>query len=185
VLVEYVDVVPTLIEAAGGTPRKDLDGRSFLAVLKGETDVHKQYTFSVYNNQPEGPSYPIRAVRSNRFSYLWNLTPQAEYRVKYIMDEQRVASELDFWPSWLEKAKVDPTAARLVERYVHRPEEELYDLAADPWEMNNLADKPEFAKVKADLRSRLLDWMKQQHDPGAELDQPVPERGPWLGQKAK
>ena len=37
-MVEYVDILPTLIEAAGGKPAPVLDGRSFLPVIKGEVE---------------------------------------------------------------------------------------------------------------------------------------------------
>jgi arylsulfatase A-like enzyme len=42
---------------------------------------------------------------------------------------------------------------------------ELYDLREDPWEHENLAGTPEYAAVEADLRQRLLGWMRSTHDP--------------------
>ena len=36
---------------------------------------------------------------------------------------------------------------------------ELYDLERDPWEMENLYFKPEFAAVTRDLREELLNWL--------------------------
>jgi len=36
---------------------------------------------------------------------------------------------------------------------------ELYDLEADPWEMNNLFFDPGFARTVEELRSELLDWL--------------------------
>jgi N-sulfoglucosamine sulfohydrolase len=44
-MVEYCDVTPTFVEAAGGTPAPVLDGKSFLQVLLGKTDHHKDVTF--------------------------------------------------------------------------------------------------------------------------------------------
>ena len=37
--------------------------------------------------------------------------------------------------------------------------EELYDVRDDPWELTNLASRPEHAATVAHLRQRLLDWM--------------------------
>ncbi len=46
-------------------------------------------------------------------------------------------------------------------KYIYDPMDEvdeLYDLAADPWELTNLARDPAFATVRAAGRDRLLDW---------------------------
>ena len=47
-----------------------------------------------------------------------------------------------------------------------RPPEELYDLEADPYEMNNLADDPAQAEVLETLRGKVRAWMLQQGDDG-------------------
>ena len=46
-MVEYVDVTPTLVDSAGGEVAKELDGRSFASVLRGEKNDHKEYVFGV------------------------------------------------------------------------------------------------------------------------------------------
>jgi arylsulfatase A-like enzyme len=52
-------------------------------------------------------------------------------------------------------------------KYVYSPHgtDELYDLEADAAEMNNLIDEPAAADLLADLRERLMDWMKGTDDP--------------------
>jgi len=47
--------------------------------------------------------------------------------------------------------------------------EELYDLRADPWELDNLASNPHHAATVSELRRRLLDWMLE-----TENARPVP-----------
>ena len=37
----------------------------------------------------------------------------------------------------------------------------LYDLKADPWQLNNVVADPAYAQVKQDMRGRLLDWIEQ------------------------
>ena len=62
------------------------------------------------------------------------------------------------------KAQTDAKARELVERYQHRPREELFDLSSDPFEMRNLADDPEQEELLNSLRDRLRRWCKMQGD---------------------
>ena len=55
-------------------------------------------------------------------------------------------------------------------RYMKRPAEQLYHTAIDPYELNNLADNPEYAAIRAELSRELDAWMNEQGDPGALLD---------------
>jgi arylsulfatase A-like enzyme len=71
---------------------------------------------------------------------------------------------LPFWDTWTEQAKTDKTAEQIVNAYLHRQREELYDLSADPYEMHNLADDPSQADLRRSLRQQLADWCRQQGD---------------------
>ena len=57
--------------------------------------------------------------------------------------------------------------AKLVTRQV-RPPEELYDVNADPFEINNLANNPKYAKKLKEMRRRLNQWMKKTDDKGRQ-----------------
>ena len=167
-IVQYEDVLPTMIEAAGGTPPATLDGRSFLPVLMGAKTTHRDYAFGIHNNVPEGRPYPIRSIRSRQYKLLLNLTPDAEYHEKHMMD---IDLE-NYWNSWVEAAKRDARSASLMNRFLKRPAVELYDVAADPWELTNLAARPDLAGVRRELEDKLRAWMKEQGDTGAALDLP-------------
>jgi arylsulfatase A-like enzyme len=45
-----------------------------------------------------------------------------------------------------------------------RPRIELYDLAADPWELRNVADDPAYAKEVRKLAGVLQEWIEQSGD---------------------
>ena len=179
-MVEYVDVVPTLIEAAGGDPSKTdtgragaanggrgFDGKSFLNVLRGKTDSHKKYVYGVHttNGIIAGKPYPIRSVRDTRYRYIRNLMHKQTFQ-NVITEQDRAG----YWKAWTESAKTDPHAAALVKRYRNRPAEELYDLVADPFELKNLAADPKYRDKIAEMKSRLQSWMKQQGDRGIETE---------------
>lgn len=168
-LIQYADVAPTLVEIAGGKPAEmDFDGSSFLPVLLGERDHHRSFAYSMHNNIPEGPPYPIRAVTDGQYHYIRNLTPENLYIEKHLMGQ--TGRWHHYWTDWVFQTTFDERARRLVNRYMRRPAEQLCRLDEDPYEMSNLAQDPDSAEIKARLSSELDAWMSQQGDPGAEID---------------
>jgi uncharacterized sulfatase len=167
-MIQYADVLPTLIEAAGGTvSASDFDGSSFLPVLLGQTDTHRQYAYAMHNNVPEGPPYPIRSVYDGNFRYIRNLTPEATYIERHIMG---VDEHNPYWAKWMYMSGENDQAYDLIHRYMHRPAEQLYRTSEDPYEMTNLADDPRHVEIKARLSVELDRWMESQEDPGVALD---------------
>ena len=173
-LVQYADILPTLVDAAGGKPSlHPYDGSSFLSVLHGKTGVHRQFTYGIHNNIPEGPPYPIRSVSDGEYHYIRNLLPDEIYIEKHLMGT-RGTGQLNnpYWATWVWDSWNSPRSYNLVKRYMHRPAEQLYRVAADPYEMENLANDPSEAKHLAKLRKELDRWMNAQGDPGAPVDTP-------------
>jgi uncharacterized sulfatase len=170
-MVQGVDWLPTLLEAAGGKVPEGLDGRSFLPVLLGRTDRHANRVYGVHTTRGiirGSDCYPIRSIRTERHKLILNLNHRAKFQNVVTTDRS------EYWGSWLAAAKRDAGAARLVERYVSRPEVEFYDITADPFEQNNLAGRREHAAAIASLRKELEGWMQQQGDRGVETEMLVP-----------
>ncbi len=159
-MVSWVDILPTLYEAAGQTPSQDLDGRSFMSVLKGETDTHRDVIFTVHSGDGNNNVYPTRCVRTPRWKYIRNLHPEFKFTSHVLLDKE----PQPYWGSWIRKAETTPEAARKVKRYLQRPAVELYDLDADPTEQHNLANDPQHAELLAQLGSKLDAWMQEQGD---------------------
>jgi N-sulfoglucosamine sulfohydrolase len=164
-LVSFVDVLPTLIDIAGGTPDPALDGKSFRGVLAGAAMNHQDCVFGSYTHigvENAHEDYPIRAARSPTHHYIRNLAPDR------IFTDNLTASGEDarFWPSWQQKAATDPVAAERVKLYQHRPVEELYDLKADPYLLKNIAADPTAQPELVAMRGKVDAWMAQQRDPG-------------------
>ncbi|MDR0351953.1 MAG: sulfatase-like hydrolase/transferase, partial [Opitutaceae bacterium] len=171
-LVEYIDIMPTFCEAAKIRTPGDLDGRSFLGLLKGATGRHKDYAFSLatsrgLNNGPE--CYGVRSVRGARHRYILNLSP-GETFVNW--------TTLQPWyEQWREKAAAgDKHAAGMVKRYQHRPAEELYDVEKDPWCLDNIMGDPSLKDELATLRRQLAAWMKDQGDKGQATEMAAKDR---------
>lgn len=173
-LVEYVDIVPTLMDIAGlSIVPLQTDGKSFKKVLSGEQTTHKRYSFGIQTSRGiiQGPQYyGIRSVKDGRYDYIINLTPEVAFKNTVTAQTEDNGG---FWRSWIREAEAgNEFARRRVEKYQYRPTEELYDMLNDPWEMNNLADDPAFQEKKAELRAALATWMQQQGDQGqaTEMD---------------
>jgi len=169
-MIQYADVLPTLIEAAGGTVNsQQFDGSSFLSVLLDKSDTHRKYVYGMHNNVPEGSPYPIRSVRDERYRYIRNLLPDNLHIQKYVMGINGT-KHTHYWNTWVEAACQHERANKLVTRYMKRPAEELYDSQQDPYDLNNLAADEKYADIKKRLSAELDRWMKEQNDPGAALD---------------
>lgn len=167
-LIQYCDVLPTLLDMVSENNKAIFDGKSFLKVLKGKTDKHRDFVYFMHNNIPEGPAYPIRAVSNGNFTYIRNLSSENLYIEKHVMGTLRWHA---YWPSWVYESETNEHANFLLNRYQNRPKEELYNISKDPENFKNLIDNRKLRKIKKILSCKLDDWMKEQNDPGAILDQ--------------
>lgn len=172
-LVQYADVVPTLLELADQEPvgESKFDGTSFLAVLEGNTETHRRFAYGTHNNIPEGPPYPIRSITDGKYHYIRNLKPENLYIEKHLMGVQG-DGELNnpYWQTWIGESWQNDHTYRLVQRYMRRPAEELYHLGSDPFEIQNLLPLYGESDIKKKLSDELERWMNSQGDPGAEQD---------------
>jgi arylsulfatase A-like enzyme len=177
-MVSWVDLLPTLLEAGGGTPPENglrdgqIDGRSFLGVLRGESDQHRDRIFASHSGDREMNVYPMRSVRTVGWKYIWNLHPEFQYTTH--VDRAQDEDEVGYWRSW-ERAAADGDAhaAKLVQRYRQRPANELYDLSNDPFEQRNLASEPAHSARIKSLREELETWMRQQGDQRKVFNKPI------------
>jgi N-sulfoglucosamine sulfohydrolase len=170
-MVSLVDLLPTFVEAGGGDVPENIDGRSLLPLLRGTNNVHHDVIFTSHTGDGKMNRSPMRCVRTARYKYILNLAPGIPFTTHVtngVAEDGR-----DYWESWLKLAERDDHAARLVDRHMHRPPEELFDMQTDPHELKNLAGDPSHTHALSKLRQTLRDWRLQQ---GENLDViPMPE----------
>ena len=161
------DLGPTLLAAAGLEPHPRMSGVSFLALLKGEQHTPRKHIFVERGPHGSAPvsvnmsnsGYDLsRAVRSDRYKFIYNCTPWIPYSP---VDSAGGAA----WTQIKAAAAEGKLAPGVQATYftTPRPVYELYDLDNDPSELNNLSGQPELAAVERELREALaekmiLDW---------------------------
>jgi uncharacterized sulfatase len=162
-LVSLVDLLPTFIEAAGGSAPDSLDGRSLVPLLLGGARAVRDTVFAAHTGDGDFNRAPMRMVRTARHKYIANLAPDVLYTTH--VDLVRDSGGRQYWPSWVRRAAAgDDRAAAMLWRYHHRPAEELYDLDTDPAERRNLVVDPAHARTLAALRGSMRAWRAAQGD---------------------
>jgi N-sulfoglucosamine sulfohydrolase len=166
------DLAPTLLEACGLKPLKEMTGRSVLKLLRGESYTGRQVVFAERgahgSGLPNGTS-PFdlgRVVIGKRYKLIYNALWQLPYQpVDFAGDA--------FWKELQQMSKdgkLSPLSRRLYFSPT-RPMFELFDLETDPSEFKNLIDSPEHAAVARELKAALQEWMILERD---YLPLPVP-----------
>jgi len=169
-MVSWIDLLPTLVEVAGGRAPGDIDGRSFAPALRGESGVHRDRIFTTHSADGRFNIYPTRSVRAADWKYGRNLRPDFYFSTHVDLGQARDGP--GYFGSWQDAARTNPAAAAVVGRYHERPGEELYDLRSDPLELRNLAREPAHATQLAALRAEVTAWMKANGDEGRVFGDP-------------
>jgi arylsulfatase A-like enzyme len=168
-MISFVDVTPTFIDVAGGSGGNagpdSIDGKSFLNVLLGEVKTFRDYIYATHTRDGDMNVFPQRCVRDSRYKYVLNLNPENLWTTHFTKVPGIPESHKEVWDTWVEKGRTDPQAAKLVDTIEHHPAEELYDVHADPYELNNIAGKPEVESILNKMRQKLKEWMVAQNDP--------------------
>jgi arylsulfatase A-like enzyme len=144
-----VDIMPTLLEAAGLSIPPNVQGQSQLDAWCGHR-VNGAERSAVFAEKTYHEHYdPIRCLRTEGFKYIRNFA-----------ERPMLVLPSDVYNSPSRRSMTDDEAL-----WKHRPTEELYDLDADPSETHNLVDDPGYATVLQAARVRLTDWMELADDP--------------------
>jgi N-sulfoglucosamine sulfohydrolase len=158
-LVSWADLTPTLLDVAGvTTDRAQFDGRSFRAALDGTAVSGWDTVFASHTLHEVTMYYPMRVVRTRQHKLIVNLASELPYPF---------ALDLIKSPTWISATASGGKlyGRRTIEKFLHRPRFELYDLDRDPDEVTNLADSPAHAALQADLLSRLKEFQTATKDP--------------------
>ncbi|MBL8176042.1 MAG: sulfatase [Bryobacterales bacterium] len=174
--VQHIDIAPTLLEAAGIRPPVDMAGRSFLSLEGGERAIAamERHTYC----RPDGATYPMRSLRNSDYLYIRNFAPDRwpTGGPDFVSSNKTFHGDVDGCPT--KDFLLAPGNQRQYAReyelcFGKRPAEELYDVRADRWQVNNLAASPQHQSTLQNMRSELETYLRQTGDPRIE------GRDPW------
>jgi len=155
-LLSNVDLLPTVLDLVDVEVPDSVAGRSFLPLVEDGEYEPRERIFSemTYHDRYN----PMRSVRTEQYKYIRSFAD---------LSEVYLPLDIMFGPSGRELFYDYYTDAR--------PEEELYDLEADPHEQENLIEDPKYSDVADELRGTVDEWMQATDDPLLDGDVPMPD----------
>ncbi len=156
-LISFVDLAPTLLSIVGIPIPDFMQGNAFLGDQK---TADPEYAFMFRGRMDE--RYDMsRAVRSEKYRYIRNYMPHRIYgqHLNYLWRAPSIRS----WEQAYLNGECNETQSIF---WNPKPSEELYDTENDPWEVNNLANDPQYAEVLKKMRKANRHWMVRIRDTG-------------------
>lgn len=155
-LVSFVDLAPTVLKIADIQVPDFMQGNTFL----GNPTSEQSYAFMFRGRMDERPDMS-RAVRDSAFRYIRNYMPHRIYgqHLAYLWKAKSTRS----WEKEYKEGRCNEIQRKFWES---KPIEELYHTASDPWEVNDLADNPDYKEVLERMRGANEEWMTDIRDAG-------------------
>ncbi len=193
--VSLSDLAPTFLEAAGLEPAAAMTGRSLLDVLdsgnSGRVDPKRDHVLTgkerhTLCQKDSTNGYPMRAIRTHEFLYIRNFRPD-RWPAGHPSDgriDPRGYGDIDASRTkvYMMDHRDDPRVKRLSDlAFEKRLDDELYDLGKDPGQLDNVADKAEYAETKEKLGARLMAELRATGDPRALGKGDVFDNYPYYG----
>ncbi|MBI3208061.1 MAG: sulfatase [Candidatus Solibacter usitatus] len=161
------DLAPTMLEAAGIRTPASITGKSFLGVLRGDAKGPRDHIYAArlahgsagVTDTTKANTFDLsRCVRTKTHKLIYNCTPQYEY---WPVD----SGNDDGWKETVAAHQAGTLKPELDRAYFgKRKVFELYDLEKDPAELNNVAERPEYAAVRKQLVNIMQERMILDYD---------------------
>ena len=173
-LVNLMDLVPTMLSITGTPIPAYMQAHAILGPQKAKP---AEYVFGGRNRMDNAYDF-IRTVRDKRYRYIRNFTPEVPYAQPIPYEEQMPI--MQEWRRLNAEGKLHGPQTLFFQN--RKPDEELYDLTADPYEVKNLAGLLEYEAVRKRMQDVLTRWMKETGDQGGIPETELKERM-WPGGK--
>ena len=168
-LVSLIDVTATTLALAGVPVPKGMHGQPFL----GPNARRREYLFTAMDRVGTKVDWS-RTVRDDRYKYIRNFEPTRPYLLPRMPYADNTNPNFNLMRQLYAEGKLNAAQAKFMAP--SKPAEELYDLQADPFELNNLAGSSDNAQVLAKLRSALETWIVDTGDQGRIPEDPASQK---------
>jgi len=174
-LISFIDLAPTMLSLTGIPPPDYMDGSAFLGEHMRNTEP--RYVFAV-SDRYDGEYDRNRAVRDEHFKYIRYYDPDKPmFLHSAYRDQMAIMQEL-----YRLRDSQQLTESQALWFRTEKPEEELFDVLNDPYELHNLAENPEYTDKLEELRQACEDWVLSIDDTGLIPEKELLERF-WPGQQ--
>ena len=158
-LISFIDLAPTLLSLANIQPPEYMQGKSFLGAYK--RSIEPRFVFGAADRFDETTDH-VRSVRDKNFKYIKYYNPEmpmfleVAYRNQMpimqellrLKNEGNLSKEQGLW--FRDK----------------KPDEELFDIQNDPYELHNLSADPNFISKLEEMRMACENWTVDINDTG-------------------
>lgn len=162
-LIAAIDLAPTMLSLAGAEKPAKMEGQVFLGP---HAELPREYVFGARDRCDE-TVFRFRTVRDARYRYIRNFTPDRPFLSPNGYKEGS-------YPVWNLLKQLHAVGTLAPEQDAlcapTMPEEELYDLDHDPYEIHNLVTSVDHHATLARLRTVLSDWIERSGDQGQSLE---------------
>ena len=159
-MVSTVDILPTILDAAGASTDIKRHGCSLRPVLADADAAWREYLAGEHHLHG-APWFPQRAIRDSRYKLIHSLLADSVSR------RTMIDGDIGYATSREERYAGTPVR-KAFDTFANPPEFELYDLVNDPWEFHNLAGKAEHAETERRLKTALKAWRHETGDPALD-----------------
>lgn len=157
--VQFIDLSATVLNLAGVDIPKGIDGKPFLGTGVSLAELNARDLSFAYADRFDEKYDLVRTLRKGRFHYMRNYQP---FNFDGLYNRYRYLQPA--YQEWRELHKGGRLNAAQSQFFNARPAECLFDLAADPDEVKNLADDPAYADILREMRGLLQRQVKSMPD---------------------
>ncbi len=158
-LISAVDIAPTVFDADGIDTPEIVQGRSLRPVVSSSPSTSWRDTLvSEFHFHGAGSFYPTRAITDGRYKLIHRL-PGRVGKPIITVDGDPSSREL------ADKLPADHPSHPLFEKLADPPQWEMFDLSADPYELNDLFGEATVAEHQRRLQKSLEAWQAETDDP--------------------